>query len=65
MGENSVRTGGIGTRKEMGHTVVIVLRLVAVRFGVLVGDHSTFARGYAPMSQRCSILASISSEGVS
>ena len=49
MGENFVRTGGIGTRKEMGHTVVIVLRLVVVRFGVLAGDHSTFVRGYAPM----------------
>ena len=50
---------------ETGLTVVIVLRPVAVPFGVPAGDHSTFARGYAPMSQRCSIPALASSEGVS
>lgn len=50
---------------EIGPTVVIVLRPVAVPLGVPAGDHSTFARGYAPMSQHCSIPALASSEGVS
>lgn len=60
------QTAERGKEKEnTGLTVVIVLRPVAVLFDVPNGDHSTSARGYAPMSQRCSIPALASSEGAS
>ena len=59
------RAEGKREKEKTGLTVVIVLRPVAVPFGVPNGDHSTFAKGYAPMWQRCSIPALASSEGVS